>query len=93
MGRAFKLRVRVSPYPLNFMDSYFLNRFYHRNPLLSRRENKRLKDAARIKAKELIKHNDYPKTCPYCFGKMTYCDGCRMWSSTCCQDYGTCMCS
>lgn len=31
--------------------------------------------------------------CPYCFGKMTWCEGCNKWSSYCCETYGTCMCS
>jgi hypothetical protein len=31
--------------------------------------------------------------CPYCYDDMTWCEGCRMYSSTCCEQYGTCMCS
>lgn len=32
-------------------------------------------------------------TCPDCCGTMTWCDSCRMWSKTCCDEYGTCGCS
>lgn len=31
--------------------------------------------------------------CPYCGGQMYYCRICDMWSSSCCKEYGTCMCS
>ena len=32
-------------------------------------------------------------SCSNCGGTMTWCDLCRMWSKSCCEDYGTCMCS
>ena len=32
-------------------------------------------------------------TCILCGGQMVWCSCCRMYSSTCCEDYGTCMCS
>lgn len=70
-----------------------LNRFYLKNPILGRRENKRLKDAARIKLRELERKRDYPQTCYKCGGQQSWCSGCEMWSSNCCCDYGTCMCS
>lgn len=31
--------------------------------------------------------------CDNCGGVMTWCEGCRMYSKTCCEDYGTCLCS
>lgn len=33
------------------------------------------------------------KICPYCGGYQTWCRCCEVWSSTCCQEYGTCECS
>ncbi len=32
-------------------------------------------------------------TCYHCGGQMTWCSCCEVWSSNCCIDYGTCMCS
>lgn len=32
-------------------------------------------------------------TCPDCGGQMEWCEGCQMYSKTCCEEYGTCMCS
>jgi len=32
-------------------------------------------------------------TCPYCFGTRSWCSCCQMWSSSCCEEYGTCQCS
>lgn len=32
-------------------------------------------------------------TCPYCNGQMSWCGICRMYSSNCCEDWGTCQCS
>jgi len=31
--------------------------------------------------------------CHMCGNDMTWCSTCQVWSSNCCQDYGTCMCS
>jgi hypothetical protein len=42
---------------------------------------------------EYDEHDEHDSTCPYCGGQMTWCDGCRMWSSNCCEEYGTCQCS
>lgn len=47
------------------------------------------------------KHNDrkargyysHHEECPYCGGRRTWCDSCRVWSSNCCVPYGTCLCS
>jgi hypothetical protein len=33
---------------------------------------------------------------PYCYncgGTMIWCESCQMWSQTCCEDCGSCMCS
>ena len=32
-------------------------------------------------------------TCNHCGSKMSWCNICDMWSSNCCETYGTCMCS
>ena len=52
------------------------------------------------KANRLNKWSDKVRTygrgsaiCPYCDSYMSWCSCCQMWSSTCCQDYGTCQCS
>ena len=36
-----------------------------------------------------------PKTtyCENCGGEKVWCEGCEMWSRTCCEEFGTCMCS
>ena len=31
--------------------------------------------------------------CEDCGGEKMWCEGCRMWTKTCCTDWGTCMCS
>lgn len=31
--------------------------------------------------------------CPNCGGVRTWCDLCQMYSSRCCETYGTCLCS
>jgi hypothetical protein len=36
-------------------------------------------------------HDD--NTCLYCGGEMSWCSVCRVWTSDCCQEYGTCECS
>ncbi len=32
-------------------------------------------------------------TCELCGGTMTWCTCCEVYSSDCCEQYGTCMCS
>ena len=32
-------------------------------------------------------------TCQSCFGEKVWCSGCQMYTATCCEEYGTCMCS
>lgn len=36
---------------------------------------------------------DEASRCHLCGGKMTWCESCQQWSSTCCEDFGTCQCS
>ena len=31
--------------------------------------------------------------CSWCGGQKRWCDICEMWSRSCCEEYGTCMCS
>lgn len=35
----------------------------------------------------------YFKRCPDCGGNMYWCTSCEIWSKTCCEDYGSCLCS
>jgi hypothetical protein len=30
--------------------------------------------------------------CPYCREEMAWCTTCSQYTSTCCEDYGTCQC-
>lgn len=42
------------------------------------------------------KPSDYEEgdeICPMCDGLMEWCTTCQVWSSSCCCDYGTCLCS
>lgn len=49
----------------------------------------------RRKARKQYRIDRVPRTkrCPFCGGKMTWCEGCGMWSKTCCQDWGSCQCN
>lgn len=39
-------------------------------------------------------HGEKGPICGLCRdGRLTWCSQCRQWSSTCCQEYGTCQCS
>lgn len=33
------------------------------------------------------------ESCESCGGFMSWCSCCQQWSRTCCEEYGTCMCS
>ena len=57
------------------------------------RKAKRVERARLHNLKKERGYNNYQSTCPYCCGEMTWCGCCDMWSSNCCIDYGTCMCS
>ena len=51
-----------------------------------RKENRRY-------SREQRKHRYGKEVCDMCGGYMSWCTCCEVWSSTCCQDYGTCQCS
>lgn len=53
-----------------------------------RKENRKQRWTQRVK-----RYGRGAEVCPYCGEYMTWCSSCEMWSSTCCEDYGTCMCS
>jgi hypothetical protein len=38
-------------------------------------------------------YEDDTKECDSCEGFMVWCSSCEMYTKTCCEDYGTCMCS
>ena len=47
-------------------------------------------------ARNLLKKSNYryrTKECPKCGGRMIWCSSCEVWTQTCCEKYGTCMCS
>jgi hypothetical protein len=50
-----------------------------------------------LKSEEALLADAYDETqedyCDECGGTKTYCDTCRMWSNTCCEEFGTCECS
>jgi len=58
---------------------------------------RRLKrNQARIAANRARKKRQRkPRTqrCDSCGGQMQWCELCQMFSKTCCEEYGTCMCS
>jgi DnaJ-class molecular chaperone len=47
------------------------------------------------KVEEAYKKEDYEgeSKCSNCGGEMDWCYTCDQWTSTCCVEYGTCMCS
>jgi len=59
----------------------------------TRRTTKRIERSRKHNNKLSYGYKSYHSVCPYCNGEMTWCDICNMWSSNCCIDYGTCMCS
>lgn len=42
-----------------------------------------------------IEYKDGTKTarCPDCGGRMRWCESCQAWTKTCCNEFGTCLCS
>ena len=54
---------------------------------------KAIRKENRVKNFRRKKENKENGICPYCDCSMTWCDGCNMWSSKCCQEYGSCECS
>lgn len=71
-----------------FMNYYERALMPRRNPNEHRRDFKRRKDAYRLEVK-----NRPSDICRHCGGHMTWCESCRMYSSNCCEDYGSCLCS
>lgn len=68
-------------------------------------QEKRLKKIERRKARWMQRYNRRRQnwhlkalrprysTCPSCGGSMRWCSICEMWSKSCCNDWGTCLCS
>ena len=54
----------------------------------------KLADAVIRRQNRTIKHRmnkrDRGQECPHCFRQMSWCSTCEMWSSDCCEEYGTC---
>ena len=59
-----------------------------RNRTLIRQRNRKEKWSQRIRT-----YGRGAKRCSDCGNYMSWCSCCQMWSSNCCQDYGTCQCS
>ena len=59
----------------------------------SNRYQKRIDRAREHNRKKSYGYYNTNSVCPYCGGQMTWCSCCEVWSSNCCIDYGTCMCS
>lgn len=59
----------------------------------TRRTSKRIDRARKHNIKKSFGYNLGQSGCHYCGGQMTWCSSCNVWSSNCCMDYGTCMCS
>jgi hypothetical protein len=49
--------------------------------------------ARRKKAKEEAWEYTDTEDCYECGGQMIWCTICQMYTRTCCEEYGTCMCS
>ena len=52
-----------------------------------RKENRKEK-----RQKKYLRYGRGSSKCVSCGNAMTWCSCCEMWSSTCCEDYGTCQC-
>ena len=59
----------------------------------TRRTTKRIERARKHNKLKSSGYNPAHSTCWMCGGQMTWCSCCEVWSSNCCCDYGTCMCS
>ncbi len=76
-------------YPLNFDKSFI--RSYCRKFHNGRKERAQSRRDKRNRAYDMRPHGN--STCPYCGGTMSWCSCCKVYSSDCCVDYGTCQCS
>ena len=56
---------------------------------------KKLTRGEKNKARHKRQVANKPRTayCDVCGGQMVWCSGCEVYSRTCCEQYGTCMCS
>jgi len=50
---------------------------------------------SKLEPKEISENEDEhgDPTCDLCGGEQQWCPVCDRWTATCCQEYGTCMCS
>lgn len=60
---------------------------------LTRRERKRESDHQRLNKRNSGWRGDYVMCDLGCGGSMSWCSCCETYTSNCCVDYGTCMCS
>ena len=65
---------------------------YNAEELAKKRYYASLRRAARTK-RHRQNQRDRGEECPKCFGLMSWCSCCEVWSRTCCEEYGTCACS
>ena len=70
------------------MNKYFEHHIALKEHKIERANKRRAK---RFKAYDERCHSN--SRCPYCGRTMSWCDICRRYTSTCCIEYGTCMCS
>jgi hypothetical protein len=56
---------------------------------------KRIKERKRKRLQKFITNVTEHKNsrCSWCGGEKRWCSSCDMWTRTCCEEYGTCMCS
>lgn len=59
----------------------------------SRKIDRKHKCEQHKREQERIYGPEGSKQCYMCGGKMTWCSCCDMYSSYCCEEYGTCQCS
>lgn len=76
-------------YPLYFNKAYVKS--YGRKVYNGRRERAQARRDKRNRRYDERPHGN--SRCYHCGGQMTWCSCCQMYSSDCCQDYGTCQCS
>ena len=76
-------------YPLNFNKAFIGS--YGRKFYNGRKERAQARRDKRNRRYDERPHGD--SRCYHCGGQMSWCSCCQMYSSNCCQDYGTCQCS
>jgi len=78
-------------YPLNY--SLLMINSYSKN---YKKDYYRIERALKRREKRFKSYYQRPRgnsECPYCGKQMYWCSFCQMYSSNCCQDWGTCQCS